>query len=145
MPNIWQLLTFLKNRLLIEIDFNVNVRTWLSLILLLSASLLLSFISIDIFWCDCMMYQGRYMRRTTIFIFSFCIGLVTKLNGSALGVLKHHYITKRIRELLIGNSRFLIYNSLTNYFTTQYKKKLPYWNFRPKMAWWPRNNFFTSK
>ena len=56
--------------------------------------------------------QGRYMRRTTIFIFSFCIGLVTKFNGSALGVLKHHYITKRIRELLIGNSRFLIYNSL---------------------------------
>ena len=27
-------------------------------------------------------------------------------------VLKHHYITKGIRELLIGNSRFLIYNSL---------------------------------
>ena len=48
----------------------------------------------------------------TIFIFSFCIGLVTQLNGSALGVLKHHYITKRIRELLIGNSRFLIYNLL---------------------------------
>ena len=57
-------------------------------------------------------YQGRYIRRTTIFIFSFCLGLVTQLNGSALGVLKHHYITKRIRELLIGNSRFLIYNSL---------------------------------
>ena len=56
--------------------------------------------------------QGRYIRRATIFIFSFCIGLVTQLNGSALGVLKHHYITKRIRELLIGNSRFLIYNSL---------------------------------
>ena len=44
-------------------------------------------------------YQGRYIRRTTIFIFSFCIGLVTQLNGSALGVLKHHYITKRIHEL----------------------------------------------
>ena len=29
-----------------------------------------------------------------------------------LGVLKHHYITKRIRELLIDNSRFLILNSL---------------------------------
>ena len=27
-------------------------------------------------------------------------------------VLKHHYIAKRIRELLIGNSRFLIHNSL---------------------------------
>ena len=37
------------------------------------------------------------------FIFSFCIGLVTQLNGQALGVLKHHYITKRICELLIGN------------------------------------------
>ena len=57
-------------------------------------------------------YQGRYIRRTTIFIFSFCIGLVTQLNGSALGALKRHYITKRIRELLIGNSRFLICNSL---------------------------------
>ena len=56
--------------------------------------------------------QECYIRRTTIFIFSFCIGLVTQLNSSALGVLKHHYITKRIRELLIGNSRFLIYNSL---------------------------------
>ena len=54
--------------------------------------------------------QERYIRRTTIFIFSFCIGLVTQFNGSALGVLKHHYITKKIRELLIGNSRFL--NSL---------------------------------
>ena len=52
------------------------------------------------------------IHRTTIFIFSFCIGLVTQLNGSAWGVLKHHYITKRIRELLIGNSRFLIHNSL---------------------------------
>ena len=38
------------------------------------------------------------------------IWLVTQLNGSALGVLKHHYITKRIRELLIGNSRFLRLN-----------------------------------
>ena len=56
--------------------------------------------------------QGRYIRRTTIFIFSFCIGFVAELNDSALGVLKHHYITKRIRELLIGNSRLLIYNSL---------------------------------
>ena len=56
--------------------------------------------------------QGRYIRRTSIFIFSFCIGLVTQLNGSALRVLKHHYIIKRIRELLIGNLRFLIYDSL---------------------------------
>ena len=45
-------------------------------------------------------------------IFSFCIGLVTQLNGPALGVLKHHYIIKRIREFLIGNSRFLINNLL---------------------------------
>ena len=56
--------------------------------------------------------QGHYIRRTTVFISSFCIGLVTQLNGSALGILKHNYITERIRELLIGNSRFLIYNSL---------------------------------
>ena len=45
--------------------------------------------------------QGLSIRRTTIFIFSFCIGLVTQLNGLALGVLKHHYITKRIRGLLM--------------------------------------------
>ena len=32
--------------------------------------------------------------------------------GPALEVLKHHYITKRTGELLIGNSRFLIYNLL---------------------------------
>ena len=56
--------------------------------------------------------QGRYIRRTAILIFSFCIRLVIQLNGSALGVLKPHYFTKRIRELLISNSRFLIYNSL---------------------------------
>ena len=52
------------------------------------------------------------IERITIFTFSFCIGLVTQLNGPDLGVLKHHNITKRIRELLIGNSRFLIYNLL---------------------------------
>ena len=52
------------------------------------------------------------IERITISIFSFCIGLVTQLNGPALGVLKHHYITKRICELLIGNSRILIYNLL---------------------------------
>ena len=51
-------------------------------------------------------------ERRTLFIFSFCTGLVTQLTDSALGVLKRHYITKRIRELLIGNSRFLIHNSL---------------------------------
>ena len=56
--------------------------------------------------------QGRYIRRTTIFIFSLCIALVTQLNGSDLGLLKHHYFTKRLCELLIGNSRFLIYNLL---------------------------------
>ena len=52
--------------------------------------------------------QGRYIRRSTIFIFSFCIGVVTQLNGSALGLIKHYHITKRIRELLIGNSRSLM-------------------------------------
>ena len=52
------------------------------------------------------------IERATIFIFSFCIGLVTQLNSSALGELKHHYITQKIRELLIGNSKFLIYNPL---------------------------------
>ena len=56
--------------------------------------------------------QGHCRRRATVFIFSFCIGVVTQLNGSVLGVLKRYYITKIIRELLIGNSRFLIYNSL---------------------------------
>ena len=45
-------------------------------------------------------------------MFSFFIGLVTQLNDPALGVLKHHYITERIPELLIGNLRFLIYNLL---------------------------------
>ena len=61
--------------------------------------------------------QGRYIRRTAIVIFSFFIRLVTQLNGSALGVLKQHYITKRICELLIGNSRFLIHNSLNQLIT----------------------------
>ena len=75
-------------------------------------------------WITIALYiQGRYVRRTTIFIFSFCIGLVTQLNGSALGVLKHHYITKRIRELLIGNSRFLIYNSFC-LFVTEFEESL---------------------
>ena len=44
------------------------------------------------------------VERIAIFIFSFCIGLVTQLKGPALGVVKHDYITKRICELLIGNS-----------------------------------------
>ena len=65
------------------------------------------------------------VERITVFIFFFCIGLVTQLNGPGLGVLKHHYIIKRIRELLIGNSRFLSYN-LSNYFTIQFKRKLPF-------------------
>ena len=51
-------------------------------------------------------------RQLTIFIFSFRIELITQLNDSTLGVLKHHWITKRICELLIGNSGFLLYNSL---------------------------------
>ena len=49
------------------------------------------------------------VERTTIFILSFCVGLATQFHGSASGLLKHHYITKIIRELLIGNSRFLIH------------------------------------
>ena len=52
------------------------------------------------------------IERITISILSFCIGLVTQVNGPALGVLKRQYITKRIRELLIDISRFLIYNFL---------------------------------
>ena len=52
------------------------------------------------------------IERTTIFILPFSRGLVIQLNGSAMGVLKHHYITKRIRKRLIGNSRFLTHNSL---------------------------------
>ena len=47
-----------------------------------------------------------------IFIFSFCKRLVTKLNESALGILRHHYITKKTREILIGISRFLTGNLL---------------------------------
>ena len=71
----------------------------------------------------CVQLRTFKIERTTIFILSFCIGLVTQLNDPALGVLKHHYITKRIRELLIGNSRFLIYNLLNQllYYTVQKK------------------------
>ena len=63
---------------------------------------------------NCLIVVSRTfeIERITIFISSFCIGLVTQLNGPTLGVLKHHYITKRIRELFIGNSRFLVYNLL---------------------------------
>ena len=64
------------------------------------------------FCYDTVLSRTFKIERITIFILSFCIGLVTQLNGPALGVLKHHYITKRIREPLINNSRFLIYNLL---------------------------------
>ena len=57
-------------------------------------------------------FLKNYLEITTVFIFSFCIRLVTQLNDSVLGVLKHNYITKKIRELLTFNSRFLIHNSL---------------------------------
>ena len=60
-----------------------------------------------------LLYQGLLtLKGQTMFVSSFCIGLATQLNDAALGVLKHHYISKRIRELLIGNSRFLIHKSL---------------------------------
>ena len=68
--------------------------------------------------------QGHYIRRTNIFIFSFCIGFVTQLNGSALGVLKHHYITKRIRELLIGNSTLLYGIKESCLFATEFVETL---------------------
>ena len=47
-----------------------------------------------------------------MFIFSFCIRLVTRFSDSVLGILQHYYITTRIRECLICNSRFLIQNLL---------------------------------
>ena len=53
------------------------------------------------------------IERATIFIFPFCRGFVTWLNDSALSVLKHHFITRRIAELLIGNSAFFIQNLST--------------------------------
>ena len=62
---------------------------------------------INLIVCDYISSMTFNIERTTIFIFCFCIGLVTQLNSSALGVLKQH-ITKRIREPLSGNSRFLI-------------------------------------
>ena len=63
------------------------------------------------------------VERITVCIFFFCIGLVTQLNGPGLGVLKHHYIIKRIHELLIGNS---VIRNLSNYFAIQFKRKLPF-------------------
>ena len=73
-----------------------------------------------------LLYQGLLtLKGQTMFVSSFCIGVATQLNGAALGVLKHHYISKRIRELLIGNSRFLIHKSL-NQLLHGYKSKLPF-------------------
>ena len=52
------------------------------------------------------------IERTTVFIFSFCKGLVTKLNDSAFKVLKNCCFNKRIHELLVGTFRYLIQNLL---------------------------------
>ena len=52
------------------------------------------------------------IETATVFMFSLRLGLVTQLNDSAMDVLKYHYIIKSIREHLIGNSRFLIHNSI---------------------------------
>ena len=49
------------------------------------------------------------MERATIFIFSLCTEFETQLNGSALGIISLNY-KKKNRELLIGNSKFKIYN-----------------------------------
>ena len=52
-----------------------------------------------------MYHQGRLILRRQLSLFSpFCIGLVSQPNGSALAVLKHHYITERIHECLIRDS-----------------------------------------
>ena len=61
---------------------------------------------------NCVQPRMFNIERTTIFIFSFCIELVTLTCNSALRVLKHYYITERIRELLIAISRLLIQNLL---------------------------------
>ena len=59
------------------------------------------------------MYPKTFdIERTTIFIFYFCIGLVTQLNNSSFGISKDHFITIGIDKLLIGNSRFLNQNLL---------------------------------
>ena len=50
-------------------------------------------------------HQGRLILRRQLSLFSpFCIGLVSQPNGSALAVLKHHYITERIHKCLIRDS-----------------------------------------
>ena len=56
--------------------------------------------------------RSFHIEKTTIFVFFFWYRIVTQLNQSALGILKHNYITKRTREMLIGNSRILIQNLL---------------------------------
>ena len=65
------------------------------------------------------------MRGKLSLVPSFCMGFVPQLNGSTFGVLKHHYITKRICKLLIGKSRFLIHNSLNQllYYYTDIKER----------------------
>ena len=79
--------------------------------------------------CFCFLYirpRTFEIDRITIFIFSFCIGLVTQFNGPALRVLKHHYIIKIIRELLIGKLRFLIYNLLNQLLYYTVRKKIAF-------------------
>ena len=50
-------------------------------------------------------------ERTTYFnLYFLLLHMTYNTNDSALGVFKH-YITDRIRELLISNSRFIIHNS----------------------------------
>ena len=39
------------------------------------------------------------IEGAAMFFFSFCVGLVTELNNSTLGVLKHHYVAKRTHKL----------------------------------------------
>ena len=63
-------------------------------------------------------------KKATIFLFFFCLGFTALLNDLALEILKQHYITKRIRKFLIGNSRFLIQNLLT--FLHRNERKLPF-------------------
>ena len=67
------------------------------------------------------------IAKTTIFILSFCIGLITKLNDSALGILKRHYIAKIICELLIVNSKFETQNLSDRLLCyTDIKESLPF-------------------
>ena len=53
------------------------------------------------------MMRGQLSLFSLYFLY---ITHVTQLNESALEVLKHYYITKRILERLIGNSRLIIIN-----------------------------------